>query len=424
MATVAIPGGLLTLWWLQRHRGQRLLPPRRLYAVPWHGIDVWFAFAVQLFFPALIAGFLEAVGIRKLLEGQDPVHGSTRLILCAMIISLPLEYLAILGELRYIRHAQLYQLGLTTRHALQNLIAGYLLWLLLTPLDHTVFALLTEWIPSEEHPFFRLVQERPTGLDLILVNFDVLFVAALGEELLFRGVLLPWLTRTSALGHFTVAGAALFTAAYQRMSGTVGWNAGPVVFVAALLPGYWLAPTLLRYLRPLYKRHASRPGRLARATRGIYGSALLFAAFHSSIWPSPIPLFFFALGLGWLAYRTQSLIGPMVAHGLFNAVSCLILFLIQEAPGNPNGRADTMASTCPSVVSVCKTVPGSWLPRRMYASPIAEPSRGENVEEVTTPTSCPSRKSLAPEATGPQGNLTPRSRRLTCPRSRAMTIGS
>jgi membrane protease YdiL (CAAX protease family) len=59
----------------------------------------------------------------------------------------------------------------------------------------------------------------------------------------------------------------------------------------------------------------------------IYGSALLFAAFHAQVWPSPIPLFFLGLGLGWLAYRVQSLVAPMVVHALFNAVACIVLVL-------------------------------------------------------------------------------------------------
>ena len=41
----------------------------------------------------------------------------------------------------------------------------------------------------------------------------------------------------------------------------------------------------------------------------IYGTSLLFAAMHSGVWPSPIALFVLGLGLGWLAYRTRSLVG-------------------------------------------------------------------------------------------------------------------
>lgn len=54
--------------------------------------------------------------------------------------------------------------------------------------------------------------------------------------------------------------------------------------------------------------------------RAIYATALLFAGSHP--WPTPIPLFILALLLGWLAYRTQSLIAPMTLHLLFNAVAC------------------------------------------------------------------------------------------------------
>jgi membrane protease YdiL (CAAX protease family) len=67
--------------------------------------------------------------------------------------------------------------------------------------------------------------------------------------------------------------------------------------------------------------------------RAWYGTAVLFAASHSSVWPSPIPLTVLALVLGWLAYRTQSLIGTMVFHSLFNGITCLIL-LVQMLSGS------------------------------------------------------------------------------------------
>ena len=59
----------------------------------------------------------------------------------------------------------------------------------------------------------------------------------------------------------------------------------------------------------------------------LYGNGLLFAALHGSIWPTPIPLFLLGVGLAWLAYRTQSLVGPLVAHALFNGVAALDMIL-------------------------------------------------------------------------------------------------
>jgi hypothetical protein len=56
-----------------------------------------------------------------------------------------------------------------------------------------------------------------------------------------------------------------------------------------------------------------------------YNTSLLFACIHTSVWPTPVPLFVLALGLGVLAQRTRSLVGPIVLHGLFNGISCVQL---------------------------------------------------------------------------------------------------
>jgi membrane protease YdiL (CAAX protease family) len=51
----------------------------------------------------------------------------------------------------------------------------------------------------------------------------------------------------------------------------------------------------------------------------------LFANFHANIWPTPVALFVLALGLGWLAYRTQSVVASIVLHVLFNTITILTL---------------------------------------------------------------------------------------------------
>ena len=57
--------------------------------------------------------------------------------------------------------------------------------------------------------------------------------------------------------------------------------------------------------------------------RALYVSAAFFALVHSAVWPTPIPLFFLGLGLGWLAVRTRGIFVPVIVHGLFNAVSAV-----------------------------------------------------------------------------------------------------
>jgi membrane protease YdiL (CAAX protease family) len=100
------------------------------------------------------------------------------------------------------------------------------------------------------------------------------------------------------------------------------------------------------------------PSRLqaVRWTGAIYASSLLFAAAHSSVWPSPIALFVLALVLGYLAYRTRSLVSSIMLHGLFNGVSCVVLLLM---PHPEKGNPVTTAVPLTAPVSNSSTVPGS-----------------------------------------------------------------
>jgi membrane protease YdiL (CAAX protease family) len=78
-----------------------------------------------------------------------------------------------------------------------------------------------------------------------------------------------------------------------------------------------LAPILL------FIRRTARP----EVAGGIFGTAVLFAAAHSAVWPSPIPLLPLGLVLGWLAHRTRSLAGPVALHALFNSIACIEMWL-------------------------------------------------------------------------------------------------
>jgi membrane protease YdiL (CAAX protease family) len=53
-------------------------------------------------------------------------------------------------------------------------------------------------------------------------------------------------------------------------------------------------------------------------------SSALFAMVHMITEPQAVlPLFILALALGYIAYRTRSLVGPIVAHSLFNSLMVL-----------------------------------------------------------------------------------------------------
>jgi membrane protease YdiL (CAAX protease family) len=94
----------------------------------------------------------------------------------------------------------------------------------------------------------------------------------------------------------------------------------PTAFFLALVPFDFILHRfkwIRRHLRIRSTQHL----------RAIWASAALFAAVHSHVWPSPVPLVVLAVGLGYLYLRTRSLVGPIVVHAMFNAVSALYLVL-------------------------------------------------------------------------------------------------
>jgi membrane protease YdiL (CAAX protease family) len=430
----------LGVWYFRPGTRRWPLPPQRRRAVPWNAGEVLVAFGVyRWLWPALVVqvlvstgllgwfygpGFLESI---KAQDGADQELNLTRLQLWAQTAAFPFQLASIPVLFYLVSGTQPYQLGLTLRRAGKNILAGVLAWISLTPFVFTLNWLVT-WsyqkllhgVP-EEHPLTRLGQQSLESVDWVLLVFSAVVAAPVLEELFFRGVVQPWLRRYPGGGAIGIAAALIIAVADRidpiglgwKQSGVVGVLHGltPVLFVLLMVPPF----LLLRHLRN------------PRAAGAIYGSALFFAAAHSFAWPTPVPLFVLGLGLGYLAYRTQSLVTSIAVHALFNSVACVMLLLphmVGPVPEPEKGNDTTAAARLPVAVSTSTAVPGSWLPRRMYASAIV-PRRGDTTDEVTCPTSLPSRNTRAPAGGGPSPcTFNPSSVRLTWPRSRAMTIGS
>jgi len=325
--SLAVPGAFLAVvlwaWWPPARRW--LWPPQRRRAVPWQGTDVLLAIAVHIFFPLMVLAVLINSGFFPWLYGTPAPpttpktlteHLTEQQKLWVPALALFLQVPAVLVFFRLTRNVRPYQLGLTTHRLAANVVAGYVAWLVCSLLAYGVlylvqlfYLLLLRRLPEEQHPLTKLALEgHLMPAEWVLFLFDVVVAAPVWEELLFRGVLQPWFGQRSWGGEAAAAGAV--AAALCFGASEVGpW---PAVFVVLAAAAYPLVARLgRRWLPP------------REAARAIYGTALLFAAFHSFAWPTPIPLFVLGLGLGWLAYRTQSLIGPMVLHGLFNNVACV-----------------------------------------------------------------------------------------------------
>lgn len=181
-------------------------------------------------------------------------------------------------------------------------------WLIITPLILTLnvlsMGLAKELgMTPDRHPLV-IVGSHPQLTVVFLLCACV--ATPLAEELLVRGVLLPWACRSimRSMALFVPAGL-LF--AYHRE----GFSLGPIAFFGILVLGFWL---LVSYV-PLSRLHHNQYA-------AIYATSVLFASAHD-VWPTPIPLFAFSLVLGWLAVRTGGITASFLVHGLLNTVSAI-----------------------------------------------------------------------------------------------------
>jgi membrane protease YdiL (CAAX protease family) len=241
------------------------------------------------------------------------------------VISFPLNLATILVVPRLLSNTHLYQLGLTRHRLGRNIFIGVLGWVCLTPavlglneLVRRAYALITLSTPKE-NALAGLGRNHPPTMELMLIVASAVVVAPLLEELLYRGLLQRWLSRQPWGGLLAWSLALGLAIAYGNRPIRTAWAADdwngvraalqPAAFVLGLLPVLWLIGL-----------GASPP-----AARALFGTSLLFAIRHVQSWPDPVALFLLALGLGWLANRTRSLVGPIVLHSLFNSIGCVMM---------------------------------------------------------------------------------------------------
>jgi membrane protease YdiL (CAAX protease family) len=290
------------------------------------------AFFVFWIMPALIYPFVDpdALGRYFFGDGVDPQVGKILSLAVAGTLALPLQLLAWRGLLATVEPPP--PPMLTTRNTARDIRTGYMTWVIITPVVYFVgwvALIVNAWVggQSEQHPLLKLFEPGSVAPGvLLLLLAEAVIAAPIREELLFRGILLPWLAERRWGGDIALVLASavgvLLRPALQAQDlsefTTVAGKMGPAFLVMAMAPlvrpiAEW------RFLHRWLRIHddVSR----AQTIRAIAGSAALFACVHSNVWPTPIPLAVLSLALGWLAVRTQSIVAPIFVHILFNAVA-------------------------------------------------------------------------------------------------------
>ncbi len=268
----------------------------------------------------------------------------------AILVLVPLILAAMSG-------ARLRDLGLVTTDLGKQAARGLVAYPLLAPLVFGAMGLASSsGAGRATRSSKRSARTGRQGWRLILILAGVVLAPA-AEELIFRGVLLGWLTGLAigskpAYGHTSMS--------YSEVDEYLPADAGPHLLETVEIESPEESsslPTLDTAEQTVFNPYAAPSASIATATIepapidsrspvfsllvGNVAVSLVFAALHGAVWPTPIPIFFLSLGLGFLYQRTGSLFAPIALHMTFNGVSTAMMFLMLW--GNPAPKPDPKA---------------------------------------------------------------------------------
>lgn len=248
--------------------------------------------------------------------------------------------------------------GLVASEFRRDVQLGATAFLMLAPPMYLVQIALTQ-VWEYEHPVQDLLEQQ-TSLSMLAVTLiTAVGVAPFAEEIFFRVLLQGWLENVSALARkslgLTFRGYYVEADELQRdwRAAMMGDRTGvaftdPVIAAdappieAVVVPSKF-PPTPIDaanpYASPQFETAPPRPvveaeliSEAAPArifTPGyvpIVLSAAIFAFMHLGQGPAPIPLFFLAIGLGYLYRQTHRATPSIVVHLLINSVSMAVFW--------------------------------------------------------------------------------------------------
>ena len=333
--------GCLASWVWALHRLSKGLPlleptPGTPRPVPWGGLSIVGVVAIYVALQALVGIGYGVAGRFGLLErpggGTLPPH-----VIVAIMAAVNLLLLAVVPAfLRRTSGASLSDFLPDGPAGIgRGLKRGLVAFLVLAPLVYGAFYLATRYFPPSDHPISEVMTGRRTTAMAALVMISAVVAAPIAEELLFRGVLLGWLTTVTCglqkskprwgFGDETWESSRVDESPWLDREAFPNEpnGRGPSSDAVGPWPEFEPFPNEPKPAGP-------RPtiGGLPLAAWG--ANALVsvgFAAMHAEQWPAPIPLFVLSMGLGWLSQRTGGLAASIGLHMAFNGFATAILLI-------------------------------------------------------------------------------------------------
>lgn len=113
--------------------------------------------------------------------------------------------------------------------------------------------------------------------------------------------------------------------------------------------------------------------------KAILISAIFFSVMHLNPWQS-IPAFFYGLFLGWIYFKTQSVIPGMIFHATLNTLMCLFMYLPDNLRDLPTLFGENyylvvllvllliFAAMCMIIHKKARAIPGALLKRELSST--------------------------------------------------------
>jgi membrane protease YdiL (CAAX protease family) len=313
LVAVSIPITMGLLFFIgQLQTARPILPyePRR--PAPWSGIEVLMFLGI-MFVAEIVCLKIGMIGNGVQLPDDGTALDSQQqylLVTAHFIASLMTLFLGV-AMLSVRVSATPLDLGWNAARISYDLKCGVIAFVLTAPVVFAVQLLLTKVVPYE-HPVIELIEHRPSGMMLVVLTVSTVLIAPLFEEFLFRVLLQGWLEKVEELWL-----RRLRNEPGHEVSASVGntVNIDPIPAAGGISNASLFGIT---------------PGFLPIAI-----SALIFSLMHYGQGPAMVPLFIFAVVLGFLYRQTHRLLPSFTVHFLLNAVS--MAMLLAQPAGAPGG---------------------------------------------------------------------------------------